>query len=264
MRLSDVLSKPPKRDYIQVDGFLLNKKGVTGQQVELAVGQVALNYFCSRCEDVRTFYSRGKLCCIFVNEHIVSIDCVLTCGCNTNVQVWFLVECEDDIRNRAPNVRILKRSEKLSSMVKINNERYGKFSAMLDMAERAYRDDLGAGAIVYLRKIFELITMQTANTVGISITGSKGGKKPFKNLLEEVDKKSHIIPREFSANGYKLFGELSDVIHGEYDEELGLSKFEPFYRLVIGILENVRNSQELHNAISSLGWEVTMGGSNDE
>lgn len=33
MRLSDVLSKPPKQEFVQTDGFLLNKKGIIGQQV---------------------------------------------------------------------------------------------------------------------------------------------------------------------------------------------------------------------------------------
>lgn len=41
MRLSDVLSKPPKREYIQVDGVLKGKKGNIGQQVDLTVGNIA-------------------------------------------------------------------------------------------------------------------------------------------------------------------------------------------------------------------------------
>jgi hypothetical protein len=256
MRLSDVLSKTPKCNYLQVDGFLLNKKGNTGQQVTLSVGDIMLNYFCARCEDIRTFTSKGKLCCVFVNRHIISIDCVLTCGCGTNVQAWFLVECENDICGQAPKIRILKRSEKLSNMVKINNERYGEFSSLLDMAERAYREDLGAGAIVYLRKAFEKITAQTADSMGISYDKYEGGNpKNFRVLLEKVDKQCAIIPKEFSRNGYQLFRELSSVVHGEYNEDLGLRKFEPLHRLVIGILENVKTSIELQSAIKSLGWE---------
>ena len=265
MRLSDILSKPPKHEYVQVDGFLLNKKGTVGQQVTLSVGEVMLNYFCARCEDVRTFTSKGKLCCVFVNKHIVSIDCVLACGCGTNVQAWFLVEGEDDICGQAPKIRILKRSEKLSSLVKINNERYGEFSSLLDMAERAYREDLGAGAIVYLRKAFEKITAQTADTMGIAYDKYEGGNpKNFRILLEKVDRQCSIIPMEFSKNGYKLFLVLCSVVHGEYDDELGLSKFEPLHRLVIGILENITNNRELRSAIKSLGWEETVGGGNNE
>lgn len=255
MRLSDVLSKPIQKEFFQIDGFLLNKKGNIGQQVKLNIGQVALNYFCSYCDDLRTFYSKGELSCVFVNNHLISIDCVLTCGCDNSVQVWFLVECEDDICGQAPKVRIMKRSEKLSDMVKISNERYGEFSTLLDLAERAYRDDLGAGAIVYLRKVFEKITIQMADAIEIEYEKYEGGNpKNFSELLKKVDKQCSIIPKEFASDGYRLFRELSGVVHGEYDEALGLSKFESLHRLVIGILENVRNSKELKSAINSLGW----------
>lgn len=264
MRLSDVLSKPPKQEFVQTDGFLLNKKGIIGQQVTLSVGKIMLNYYCSACEDIRTFTSEGKLSCVFVNKQVVSIDCVLACGCGASVQAWFLVECDEDICGQAPRIRIVKRSEKLSSVVKINNERYGDYSGLLEKAERAFREDLGAGSIVYLRKAFEKITVQTAKAIGIDYDRHEGGNpKNFRNLLEEVDRKSSIIPREFSKNGYKLFRELSGVIHGDYDENLGLIKYEPLHRLVIGILENVRNSQELRNAVITLGWE-NVGGENIE
>jgi hypothetical protein len=95
VRLGDVLSKPQKQEYVQVDGFLLNAKGSIGQQVQLSVGDVMLNYFCMRCDDSRTFASKGKLTCIFANEHIISIDCVLACACGATVQTWFLVESEN-------------------------------------------------------------------------------------------------------------------------------------------------------------------------
>ena len=265
MRLSDLLSKPPKREYTQVDGFLLSKKGNVGQQVTLSVGEVMLNYYCTRCEDIRTFTSIGKLCCVFVNKHIVSIDCVMTCGCGANVQAWFLIECEDDICDQSPKVRILKRSEKLSRFVKINNECYGEFSSLLDMAERAYREDLGAGSIVYLRKAFEKITLQMADTMGITYAKYEGGNpKNFSSLLKKVDDSCSIIPKEFSKNGYQLFRELSSVVHGEFNEELGLSKYESLHRLVIGILENVRNSRELQSAIISLGWDKSEEGGINE
>ena len=109
MRLSDVLSKAPKRDYTQVDAFLLNKLGNVGQKVDLSVGQVMLNYYCTHCEDLRTFYSKGKLSCIFINKHLISIDCVLVCGCGTNVQIWFLVESENDIRGCKKSIGLVQR-----------------------------------------------------------------------------------------------------------------------------------------------------------
>ncbi len=62
-------------------------------------------------------------------------------------------------------------------------------------------------------------------------------------------------PREFSANGYRLFGELSEIIHGEYNEELALQKYDSLYRLIVGILDNVKINKELMTAIGSLGWD---------
>ena len=58
-----------------------------------------------------------------------------------------------------------------------------------------------------------------------------------------------------SANKYKLFQELSNVVHGEYDENLGLAKFDSLYRLVIGILDNVNNHKEIIEATTALGWD---------
>ncbi len=56
MQLSDVLSKHPDKEYKQIDGFLINKKGIAGQKVDVSVGSVALNFYCKNCEDMRIFY----------------------------------------------------------------------------------------------------------------------------------------------------------------------------------------------------------------
>lgn len=73
MRLSDVLSKPITTDYVQIEGFLGSRKLKTGNSKKIAVGKVALNYYCNNCGDQRTFYSGEDLFCIGVNEKIVSI-----------------------------------------------------------------------------------------------------------------------------------------------------------------------------------------------
>lgn len=262
MRLSDVLSKPPTLEFRQVEGFLGEKNLTVGKQRKVQAGKVALNYYCNNCADVRTFCSSEELYCIGVNEHLVSVDCVLNCHCGASVQLWFLVDCDSNIFGRAPEIRILKRNEKLSTEVLLDKERYGDFSELLEKAQRAHRDGLGAGSMVYLRKVFEQITQQTATASGISCLNGKGKRKTFKALLEEVDKQCSIIPREFSANGYRLFGELSDIVHGEYDEELALLKYESLHRLIIGILDNVKINKELITVIGSLGWNE--GGCDDE
>lgn len=257
MRLSDILSKPPIKEYIQIDGFLQGKKGNTGQSVKLSIGKVGLNYFCANCEDLRTFYSGDKLSAIFVNKNLISIDTVLTCGCGKTIPVWFLVESKNDITGQAPYVKIAKKSDKLIEITKFDIRKYGEFTKLLDKAEQAYNEEFGAGAIVYLRKIFEKITIESANAMDIEYKKYENGNpKNFSALLEKVDQKCNIIPREFSKNGYKLFRELSEVVHGEYDENIGLSKFDALYRLVIGILENVKNRKELIQAMKKLEWKI--------
>ena len=257
MRLSDILSKPLMKEYMQIDGFLQGKKGSTGQNVNISIGKVGLNYFCTNCEDIRTFYSKDKLSAIFVNKNLISIDMVLICGCGNTIPVWFLVESKNDITGQAPYVKIVKKSDKLIETTKSDIRKYGEFTKLLDKAEQAYNEEFGAGAIVYLRKIFEKITIESANAMGIEYKKYENGNpKNFSVLLEKVDQKCNIIPREFSKNGYKLFRELSEVVHGEYDENIGLSKFDALYRLVIGILENVKNRKELLQAMEKLEWKI--------
>lgn len=254
MRLSYILSKAPDPEFKPVDAFLLGRKGNQGQKVDLDIGTIALNYFCRTCDDLRTFISQGKLSCVFVNKNLISIDAVLSCTCGSTVEGWFLVECQNDITSINPKVRILKHSEKLSDSVIHKGTRYGEYEDLLEKSEVAYREGLGAGSIIYLRKIYESVTVQTARTLGINVNKPNGKPRPFREVLEEVDGRVHIIPDEFSENGYQLFGELSNVVHRDTEEEVGLQKFEPLHRLVIGILENIRNKQEFREAIRALGW----------
>lgn len=255
MRLSDILSRPLTAEFKQVEGFLKKNIGF-GKHRKITVGKVLMNFFCKQCDDLRTFSSGNDLSCVGISDHLISIDCVLKCSgdCNLSVMVWFLVDCQNSIYSQTPNVRILTRREKLSEMILRSKGQYDDFSDLLERAERAYYDDLGAGAIVYLRKILEQVTTQVATAANINIKRSNNARRPFKDLLDDVDKKCSVIPKEFSENGYKLFKELSSVIHGDYDEQLGLKKYKSFYRLVIGILDNVKNNRELMSTIDSLGW----------
>lgn len=255
MRLSDVLSRPPALSYMQVDGFLVGKQCKVGQQITLNIGQVALNFFCTDCDDFRTFYSRGHLACICVNKSMISIDCVLTCGNYPSVQVWFLIESEGDITGQAPSVRILKRTDKLPATIRASKNSYGLCSDLLEKAKLGFQVGLGAGSLVYLRKAFEIATVQAADALGVDYQKHKDGNpRNFADLLKKVDEQSAIIPQEFSRDGYRLYRELSGVVHGSVDEIEGLHKFEPLYRLVVGILDNIKNKQEFQNAKEILGW----------
>jgi hypothetical protein len=84
------------------------------------------------------------------------------------------VESYADIVGLAPEVRILKRREKISEQVQVVERQYAGYTGLLDKAEQAYRDELGAGSIVYLRKIFEQVISQVADASGISCQNSKG------------------------------------------------------------------------------------------
>lgn len=260
MRLSDVLSKPLTSRFEQVEGFLGNTQLKCGKQRKISVGIVALTYFCKNCDANLTFCSGDELFCIGINEQLVSIDCALKCPrCGELVPAWFLVESKDEACSSAPEVRVLKRTEKLTERVLLSRGQYGDFSELLEKAERAYRDELGAGSIVYLRKILERITVQTADAAGIGTKTPKGHRKAFKDLLKEVDTQRSIIPKEFSANRYTLFEELSNVLHGDYDEQLGLKKYDALHRLVVGVLDNVKNNREMMKAIGTLGWNMDGG-----
>lgn len=256
MRLGDILSKPPKNEYTQIDSFLLNKKGYTGQQVMINIGNIALNYFCSNCNDYRTFFSKGKINCIFLNKYIISINCVLKCICGNYVQLSFIIQSKNDITSQTPKVRILKKNEYLPQNVKKNKTENNDYIQLLEKADHAYQEGLGAGSIIYLRKIYEIITIQIAEKNNIKFEKyDEGNPKRFPSLLEEADKKEQFIPLEFSENGYTLFRKLSAYIHGNFDEKLALQKYKTFRRLIVGIIDNIKNKNELTEVVESLGWK---------
>ena len=238
-----------------------------GDFVEIDAGRIALNFYCKKCEDSRTFMSPDRLHALIINENLISIDAFLQCPvCKTEIQVWFLLEVKD-MFTEEPKVKILKRTEKLSKNVsELRENSFGIYTDLLEKAIRASREGFGAGAIIYLRKVFEQVTSEAAKASNISTTyinsNGKEKRKNFKDLLTEVDTKCAIVPIEFSNNRYKLFGKLSDVVHGEYDEEIALEKFSAFYRLVTGIIENIKSKEEFQSAQQALG--LSEGGDKNE
>ena len=238
-----------------------------GDFVEINAGRIALNFYCKKCEDSRTFMSPDRLHALIINENLISVDASLQCPvCKTGIQVWFLLEVKD-MFTEEPKVKILKRTEKLSKNAsELRENSFGIYTDLLEKAMRASREGFGAGAIIYLRKVFERVTSEVAKASNISTTyvnsNGKEKRKTFKELLTEVDTKCAIVPIEFSNNRYKLFGKLSDVVHGEYDEEIALEKFSAFYRLVTGIIENVKSKEEFQSAQQALG--LSEGGGKNE
>jgi hypothetical protein len=258
MQLSDLLSKAPQRGELSVDRFLFGERRLGwGQHTTIRVGQVALNFHCRYCDDVRTFLSGTKLSCLVVGERLISIDVTLKCSsCATTIEAWYLVASKDDFYTSAPNVRIDRYTENLRDRADRVESTSGPFAELLARSQMAYELDLGAGSMIYLRKIFELVTHEVAEIAGVSIQTSRGRRRPFKDVLQEVNEKRHIIPLQFSGSGYKLFGELSDVIHGDSDEVVALTKYTPCRQLVLGVVDQVNKDNEYARAIEELGWAV--------
>lgn len=257
MRLSDVLSRAPDRTEMQVERFLLSARRLGwGRHTVISVGKVTHNFLCFACGDMRTYLSGDKLSCLAVGETLVSIDTSLKCSaCNSTVEAWFLVEAMDDFYSPAPTVRIDRYTESLHGLADRVDTSGGPFADLVKRADLAYEAGFGAGSMVYLRKIFEMITVEVAEISGITIsTGASGQVVNFRGLLQRVDEQRNIIPRRFSSNGYQLFSELSDVIHGRTDEDDALRKFKPCRDLVLGVVEEVNRDNEFARAIEELGW----------
>lgn len=258
MRICDILSSTNLDEFKQCDPFLGDRNVKIGKQKKINDGKVFINYHCNKCNNDYTFTSIGELMCLRVGERMLSIDTVLKCpSCDVKLPIWFLIESEHDIDNHTYNrYRVLKRVEKFNDNVSMVASDHGNFTELLIKADIANNNQLGAAAIVYLRKVFEGITHQVAQAQNINIYRKNGSLNPFKEILEEVDARSHIIPIEFSQNGYRLFRELSDIVHGDSVENdaLGLVKYKALKCLVVGILDNVKRNSGIMEAIGMLGW----------
>ncbi|WP_414944829.1 hypothetical protein [Amycolatopsis sp. cmx-11-32] len=258
MRLSELLSKAPAKEEAQVERFL-NARLAWGKHKTIEVGKVAINFKCKTCDDARTFMSGDRLSCLGVGDRVVSIDACLKCPvCEATVEAWFLVVSRDELDGQAPTVRLERYVDNRRGMARRVgvSAGAGDFDDLLERAQLAYEEQLGAGSMVYLRKIFEAITKQVADIAGIPTTGNNGARKPFRSLLQEVDERHHIIPLAFSSEGYKLFSELSEIVHGDSSEEMALRKYHPCRSLVIGIIQNVASDQDMQWAIDALGWNI--------
>jgi len=245
VRLSDVLNKAPDTSRAQVEGFLGTRRLRWGQHKTIEVGKVFRNYFCRKCHADRTFLSADVLSCLIAGERTVSIDVALRCiACESPMEAWFLVGTDDDLLARSVVVHLERFTENRRDSAGRPGAQAGLIDDLFERAQIAFEDGLGAGALIYLRKIFEAVTAETAG----------------------VDRTSHIVPEEFSKDGYRLFSELSDVIHGDADEAVALIKYDPCRQLVLGIVNNVKTKQAMRTAAATLGWsssvaEPTSGGS---
>ena len=243
MRLSDVLSSKPAEKYEKIEGFLEGKPLKMGKVKNIDIGNIRLNFFCKKCNKMEEFCLHNpqksqKAHCIGINDHMVSIDCVLSClFCGETIPVWFLVESKNEIYSQIPEIKVIKYSDKLSGNVSYGQS--SKYIELFDAADKAYREGLGAGAVVYLRKIYEIIVSEIVKKYQID------EKLNFQEKLRAADKKEHIIPRGLDDRKYELFQALSNIIHGEFDENEALSEYPHLKELVSSIVENIQTNDKL-------------------
>ncbi|MET9981238.1 hypothetical protein [Streptomyces rochei] len=252
---------------MQVDGFLDGHGLKWGKHKRIKVGKVLRNFHCRSCAAQRTFMSGDELSCLGLGNNQISIDATLQCiECRSSVEIWFLIGSNSDISGVSPEVRVERYTENLRDRADRVDSHRGPFSDLVKRAQLAYENQLGAGAIIYLRKIFELVTFEVAEIAKIETKKDNGRNLPFSVVLERVNQVRNIIPRRFSSDGYQLFRELSEIIHGESSEEEALQKYKPCLQLVLGVVDEVSRDNEYARAIEELGWsvenisEITGGG----
>lgn len=250
-----------------------------GDFLEIQIGKIILPFYSTVCKDSVSFVSPKKLHCLIISNSMISIDCQLSCmdydkdnlackNCNHCVQAWFLVGA-DDIFSASPTVHVIKQNFKLPDNIKLPVETEEKYVEWLAKAEIAHRERLGAGAVIYLRSILEQITIEVGNNAGVEIHKPNGRMKPFEQVIKAVDEECSIIPVIYSDNGYELFRRLSNIAHGNADEQTALREYEPLRRLVVGIMDNVKkkeeeikNNAELKKALDAIGF--SNGGEQSE
>ena len=250
-----------------------------GDFIEIQIGKITLPFYSTKCNDSVSFVSPKNLHCLIISEKMISIDCQLQCmdyddsnqackECSHCIQAWFLVGA-DDIFSATPNVYLIKQNFKLPANIKLPVETEDKFTEWLAKAEIAHKERLGAGSVIYLRSILEQITIKVGNDAGVDIYQPNGRTKPFNQVLQAVDAQCSIIPTIYSDNGYKLFQKLSEIAHGNSDEETALKEYEPLRRLVVGVIENVRKNEEeikrnaeIKKALAAIGF--SNGGEQSE
>lgn len=251
----------------------------SGDFIEIKIGTINLPFYSTICQDSNSFISPKKLHCLIINEKMISIDCQLKCTdydkenskcrqCNPDIQAWFLIEADDIFANN-PNVHLVKQNFKLPENIRLPVEMDDKYSEWLAKAEIAYKERLGAGAIIYLRSAFEKITQEVGLSAGVTIKNDKDKFLNFREVLQRVDSECSIIPPIYAENGYELFSRLSEIAHGNSDEETALKEYDALKRLVFGVIENVRrknkelkNNAEIKKALIDAGF--VSGGEENE
>lgn len=216
-------------------------------------------------------------------------ECVLSVGdavtvelkcptCGSLVYICYAIEFDGD-QNRVRNIfdeankepdkyRVHKIGEypnqeptRFAHLVKYKDE-FSREYAFLLKAEKAYYLQLGSGSIIYLRKAYESLLYGVLDEFGIE------RPKQFKEALRKADEAAKIVPAELTDRAYGLFGEMSDISHGEVADEVGLKKYE-LLRDVLGIiLDNILEKRKRADLVKRIKYDNkakrNTGGGKDE
>ena len=99
--------------------------------------------------------SEGALTCLIAGTNLVSIDVALQCPvCKVSVEAWYLVASDDDIYAYNPVVYLDRYTENRREAAAGTGSGGGQFEDLLEQAQIAYENRLGAGSMVYLRKLY--------------------------------------------------------------------------------------------------------------
>ncbi|GAB2025999.1 hypothetical protein OfM1_20720 [Lactovum odontotermitis] len=126
-------------------------------------------------------------------------------------------------------------------------EEFPKEAELLEKAEKAYSQNLGVGSVVYLRKAYETLLVDTLTRENIQdIPGS------FKGKLDKANEVSDIIPPELKENDYGLFGEMSDITHVAKSDQEGVDNFNSLKTVFCMILDNILEKKRKQDIIAGL------------
>jgi hypothetical protein len=122
------------------------------------------------------------------------------------------------------------------------NKYFVRFSAehaLLVKAHKACQIGLGAGAMVYLRRAYESLLFAILDANGVE------HPRTFKDTLKTADEIAQIVPEVLKDKAYGLFGEISDVVHGGTDDNVGLEKYEDLRDVFLLILDHILEKERV-------------------
>jgi predicted RNA-binding Zn-ribbon protein involved in translation (DUF1610 family) len=124
----------------------------------------------------------------------------------------------------------------------------------LSQAERAYNASLGTGAIVYIRKAYETLLCGIIDKANIQRPTN------FRDTLRKANETEHIVPAVLTDKAYGLFGELSDIVHGDTDDSIGMERYKDFRDVFLLILDNIMEQERMAEVAVSIRTDSTRRG----